>query len=46
MIGVLYLKDVIKRVYDTPDAQTTERVELDDAPARPGARTPSRSTSC
>ena len=27
MIGVLYLKDVIKRVYDAPDAQTTERVE-------------------
>ena len=26
VVGVLYLKDVIKRVYDTPDAQTTERV--------------------
>ena len=26
VIGVLYLKDVIKRVYDKPDAQTTERV--------------------
>lgn len=27
VIGVLYLKDVIKRVYDAPDSQTTERVE-------------------
>lgn len=27
VIGVLYLKDVIKRVYDSPDSQTTERVE-------------------
>jgi len=26
VIGVLYLKDVIKRVYDSPDTQTTERV--------------------
>jgi CBS domain containing-hemolysin-like protein len=26
VVGVLYLKDVIKRVYDSPDAQTTERV--------------------
>jgi len=26
IVGVLYLKDVIKRVYDSPDAQTTERV--------------------
>ena len=26
VVGVLYLKDVIKRVYDKPDAQTTERV--------------------
>ena len=26
VIGVLYLKDVIKRVYDSPDAQTSERV--------------------
>jgi CBS domain containing-hemolysin-like protein len=26
VIGVLYLKDVIKRVYDKPDAQSTERV--------------------
>ena len=26
VVGVLYLKDVIKRVYDRPDAQTTERV--------------------
>ncbi len=26
VVGVLYLKDVIKRVFDTPDAQTTERV--------------------
>ena len=26
VIGVLYLKDVIRRVYDRPDAQTTERV--------------------
>jgi CBS domain containing-hemolysin-like protein len=26
VIGVLYLKDVIKRVYDSPDSQTTERV--------------------
>ena len=27
VVGVLYLKDVIKRVYDFPDSQTTERVE-------------------
>ncbi|MDN5762302.1 MAG: hemolysin family protein [Microlunatus sp.] len=27
VVGVLYLKDVIKRVYDAPDSQTTERVE-------------------
>ncbi|MFT4163775.1 MAG: hemolysin family protein, partial [Microlunatus sp.] len=27
VVGVLYLKDVIKRVYDFPEAQTTERVE-------------------
>ena len=27
VVGVLYLKDVIKRVYDSPDSQTTERVE-------------------
>jgi CBS domain containing-hemolysin-like protein len=26
VVGVLYLKDVIKRVYDSPDAQTSERV--------------------
>src|SRR5918996_5656085 len=26
VVGVLYLKDVIKRVYDKPDAQSTERV--------------------
>src|SRR3954453_13856896 len=26
VVGVLYLKDVIKRIYDSPDAQTTERV--------------------
>lgn len=26
VIGVLYLKDIIKRVYDAPDTQTTERV--------------------
>ena len=26
VVGVLYLKDVIKRVYDTPDAQSNERV--------------------
>jgi CBS domain containing-hemolysin-like protein len=26
VVGVLYLKDVIKRVYDKPDAQTIERV--------------------
>jgi CBS domain containing-hemolysin-like protein len=26
VVGVLYLKDVIKRVYDKPDAQTSERV--------------------
>ena len=26
VVGVLYLKDVIKRIYDRPDAQTTERV--------------------
>src|SRR6188472_2918428 len=26
VVGVLYLKDVIKRVYDTPDAQANERV--------------------
>jgi len=26
VVGVLYLKDVIRRVYDKPDAQTTERV--------------------
>jgi len=26
VVGVLYLKDVIKRVYDSPSAQTTERV--------------------
>jgi CBS domain containing-hemolysin-like protein len=26
VVGVLYLKDVIKRVYDSPDTQTTERV--------------------
>jgi CBS domain containing-hemolysin-like protein len=26
VVGVLYLKDVIKRTYDSPDAQTTERV--------------------
>jgi CBS domain containing-hemolysin-like protein len=26
IVGVLYLKDVIKRVYDSQDAQTTERV--------------------
>lgn len=26
VIGVLYLKDVIKRIYDRPDAQSTERV--------------------
>lgn len=26
VVGVLYLKDVIKRVYDSPEAQTTERV--------------------
>jgi CBS domain containing-hemolysin-like protein len=25
-VGVLYLKDVIKRIYDKPDAQSTERV--------------------
>ena len=27
VVGVLYLKDVIKRVYDSPESQTTERVE-------------------
>src|SRR5215208_2742672 len=26
VVGVLYLKDVIKRVYDSPDAQRSERV--------------------
>jgi CBS domain containing-hemolysin-like protein len=26
VVGILYLKDVIKRVYDSPDSQTTERV--------------------
>jgi CBS domain containing-hemolysin-like protein len=26
IVGVLYLKDVIKRVYDSPESQTTERV--------------------
>ena len=26
VVGVLYLKDVIKRVYDSPDAERTERV--------------------
>jgi len=26
VVGVLYLKDVIKRVYDKPEAQSTERV--------------------
>ncbi len=26
VVGVLYLKDVIKRLYDKPDAQSTERV--------------------
>ena len=26
VVGVLYLKDVINRVYDSPEAQTTERV--------------------
>ena len=26
VLGVLYLKDLIKRVYDNPNAQTTERV--------------------
>ncbi len=26
VVGVLYLKDVIKRVFDKPDAQSTERV--------------------
>ena len=26
VVGVLYLKDVIKRVYDSPETQTTERV--------------------
>jgi CBS domain containing-hemolysin-like protein len=26
VVGVLYLKDVIKRVYDSPDAQSSERV--------------------
>ena len=30
---MLYLKDVIKRVYDKPDAQSTGRVGLDDADA-------------
>jgi len=26
VVGVLYLKDVIRRIYDAPDAQSTERV--------------------
>jgi CBS domain containing-hemolysin-like protein len=26
VVGVLYLKDVIRRIYDKPDAQSTERV--------------------
>jgi CBS domain containing-hemolysin-like protein len=26
VVGILYLKDVIKRVYDSPDAERTERV--------------------
>jgi len=27
VIGVLYLKDIIRRMYDKPDAQTSEKVE-------------------
>ncbi len=27
VVGVLYLKDIIRRMYDKPDAQTSERVE-------------------
>ena len=46
VVGVLYLKDVIKRVYDAPDAPVHRAGRLDDAAGRSGAPTPSRSTSC
>ena len=45
VVGVLYLKDVIRRIYDKPDAQSTERVgSLMRKPV--SAPTPSPQTNC
>ena len=46
VVGVLYLKDVIKRVYDSAGGADRRAGRLDDAQAVCGVRTPSRSTSC
>ncbi len=45
IVGIAYLKDVTRRVYDNRQAEMTERVEQVMRPPR-SSRTPSRSTSC
>ena len=44
-VGVVYLKDLVRRAQDADRGRTT-RGRGGDAPGRPSCRSPSRSTSC
>ena len=46
VVGVAYLKDIVRRDFEAPEAESTERVERGDAAAVSSCPTPSRSTSC
>ena len=46
IVGFAYLKDIVRRDFEAPDAESTERVDVGDAPGRSTCPTPSRSTTC
>ena len=46
VVGVVYLKDLVRRTHEHREGESTEQVDVGDAPGQRSCRRASRSTSC